>query len=468
MPLIDRVFKRFGLKKQVTDEKPVVKRYRPNQARQRSAEYRERLPVFTLDTIRQMMRDPKVSMAFSVATDPMRVAEFECTGDTDEINGYVLEQMHSIWSSGFDQLVQTFEVGWSGHEVMYRIANSGPDRGKLVFDNLRDFDPGDVKPISIDTEKIGMQIAGAVVRGRRNQFQGKPALWGMKKLYVAHRARHGSNYGRSILRPAYGPWCEKHHANGAIALRRLRFFKDAYIGDVIKYPMGMKIPQADGSFISADDLAREMIEERASGAVMAMPSQKDAAGNDLFEYNPPQHIPGGEDMLEYIRQLDREIFDGFNVPAEVIEASETGSGYSGRSIPFLVFLMQREAMAEELVKQINEQIIKALVEWNYGVSQPDYTLTVKPLIDTIGAQMGEGGMDSQLAGPAQQVGNPAILPMDTVQMSSLYEDLADEGRKSIDDGARVARGFQRHIMKAGAKKKQVEGSTAPSSERSVS
>lgn len=458
MDLIPKILQVFGYKSELTSDRTSVRAYKGTARLDKFTSYTDLLPAFTWEAIREMRRDPKVDLGFGVATDPMRSAEFECSGDNAAHNEFVLETIHSVWARSFDQLIETFAYGWSGYETMYRQRGS-----ELVFDFLFDFNPLDCKPVHISKKIVGMTVRGARIAGRHNNFHGKPCLWGMKKLFLANNPKFGELIGESLLRPAFAPWCEKHHRQGALHLRRLRFFKDAYTGDVIRYPQGRAFPQPDGSILYGEDIAREMVEERASGSVMAVPSNMyENTTTPLFDYSPPEHIPGGSEMLEYVSQLNQEIFDGIGVPNEIIEAAETGSGYSGRSIPFLVFLLQRQSLAEKLVKQIDKQMIRPLVSWNFGVKEPGYELTVKSLIDTIGEQMGEGGVGSALAGPAQPVGTPTILPMDTTTMSTLFDGATDDGDESVEAGARIARRLQRDLIAAGGKKKRQRRSTGTS------
>ena len=60
---------------------------------------------------------------------------------------------------------------------------------------------------------------------------------------------------------------------------------------------------------------------------------------------------------------------------EVVKASQTGSGYSGRSIPFLVVLSVCNNELVEIVKCVDQQVLRPLACLNFG-GDPDYEISV--------------------------------------------------------------------------------------------
>lgn len=364
-------------------------------------------PIFSLIQADLMLLDHQVWLGLVVGNAPLLSAEVEVEGPDDEVNKFVGQQWDRLWTTCAPKILQSKHYGYSGYEVMYDEVD-----GRLEFDTLRDLHPRDTTVL----RTMGGQFAGMAVRGIRHHDQqrthrGQVNVLGSKCLWVAYNALHGSRYGRALLQHAYAPWYEKAMDGGHYDLRRLRMLKDAWIGDVMYYLLGMKFTGPEGQEISARDLAREAGEMRMSGGVMALPMRysKDGKQEKILEYTPPTQVTGATPIQESIDSIDWDIMDGLLVPREVIEASETGSGFSGRSIPFLAFLNIRDAEFGEDVRQVNEQTIHPLVCINYGRARADsYKLKPKPLVETFGKQMkglGQGqGQSPQPNQPPAQVG----------------------------------------------------------------
>jgi hypothetical protein len=96
--------------------------------------------------------------------------------------------------------------------------------------------------------------------------------------------------------------------------------------------------------------------------------------------------------MEWIHDLDWDIFDGLFIPREIVEAAASGSGYSGRSIPFMAYVSIRDVEFKDNVRQINDQILKPLVIMNMGrKAAASYEIEPVPLLDTVGELMGKMG-----------------------------------------------------------------------------
>ena len=82
---------------------------------------------------------------------------------------------------------------------------------------------------------------------------------------------------------------------------------------------------------------------------------------------------------------------GMGVPPELVRPGGTGSGYSGRSIPREAFLEAQQKIADAMLQNFVEQVVRPLVLWNYG--DIPFNVQVKPLIKTQADDtQGEQGM----------------------------------------------------------------------------
>jgi hypothetical protein len=194
-------------------------------------------------------------------------------------------------------------------------------------------------------------------------------------------------YGCALLARAYPAWFEKWMPGGAKRTLRLRMVKDAYIGDILWYPANQYVQLADGKQVSWRDLSREVVESRVSGGAMTLPLVRDSLGNKLIDYTPPQGVPGHTQIFHWKRDLDLEIWKALEVPPETIQASSSGSGYSGRWIPFAVALSAVHQELAELVQCVDRDVLRPIAQLNFG-RQPQYDIRPKSLVETYSRMFG--------------------------------------------------------------------------------
>jgi hypothetical protein len=114
-----------------------------------------------------------------------------------------------------------------------------------------------------------------------------------------------------------------------------------------------------------------------------------------------------EHIITYIQYLMDQVRYGVGVPPELFESSESGSGYSGRSIPLEGFMQGQQRLADALLLLFVTQILAPLVRWNFG-PEATFHVEVRNLMETKRrAQMGKtpdmrtGGMHEGMGQPGQ-------------------------------------------------------------------
>lgn len=367
-------------------------------------------PFFTLIQAQAMLLDHQVWYGLQLRNAPLMQAKVKVTGPSAEINKFVQDQWDRFWQRCAPKVVATKYFGYAGFEPLYCEKN-----GLVEIDDLKDFSPADVRPLrQAGNGAFAGRIAGVSVRGQRRSMQGEPSysptrLFGKKGLWLSYDAVAGNPFGSSATYKAYGPWWDKAMPGGAYDLRRLRGCKDAWIGDIVRYPLNYTLMTPDGNKITGKDIARELAETRQSGGAMWIPSDKGADGTPLFEYEPPQTVADSTIIKSWIDDSDNEIFDGLLVPKEVVEAASSGSGFSGRSIPFVMFLAVCDIEFLGYVRAWKQQIGEALVIENFGVAANDFDMEPIPLVDIMADKMegqAMGGPIGGASGGPPQPGQP--------------------------------------------------------------
>jgi hypothetical protein len=214
-----------------------------------------------------------------------------------------------------------------------------------------------------------------------------PHFLAPQALVCTFDAECSNPYGCALLARAYPAWFEKWMPGGAKRTLRLRMIKDAYIGDIFWYPPDRRFELPDGREITYRELAREIVESRASGGALTLPLIYDAQGNKLLDYTPPQGTSGYTQIFRWKADLDLEIWKALEVPPEIIQASSSGSGYSGRWIPFAVALSAVHQELAELIRCIDRDILRPIAHLNFG-RQPQYQIHPKSLVETYSEMFG--------------------------------------------------------------------------------
>jgi hypothetical protein len=176
---------------------------------------------------------------------------------------------------------------------------------------------------------------------------------------------------------------------GAKETLRLRMIKDAYVGDIFWYPTDRKVTLPSGEEVSWRDLAREITELRQAGGALALPLLRDRDGNKALDYSPPTPVFGHTQLLTWKRDLDLDIWKALEIPPEIIQAAPTGSGFSGRWIPFVVALSAVHSELAEIIRCVDRDIFRPLAQLNFG-RPPLYDIRPRPLVETYAARFGYG------------------------------------------------------------------------------
>lgn len=355
-----------------------------------------KLPLWSLYMADWMRMDHQVWFGLCVSNAPLMTAKVKVEGPHKQVNAFVQEQWERIWRTSAPKILRTKTYGFCGYEAIYRHEGD-----HWEFDYLLDRHPRDVKPlIDTTTKKL---VGVSVMQSGAGGLRGPAKMLHPKGVWLTYAAEFGQHFGRALLERAYPAWHDKVCAGGAYDMRRLRCMKDAWLGDRFRYPLEDVI-LPDGTKLSARDVARQISENRTSGAAMALPSTRDEQGQYKWDYEPPYVIAGENQAQLWIENLDDDIFDGLLLPKEVVEAATTGSGFSGRSIPMLAFLSTRDVEFASYVEDIDCQIIAPLVRLRFGKGADDYDIKPIPLAETFGEQVGQGPAGGAV-GQGQQQGD---------------------------------------------------------------
>lgn len=350
----------------------------------------DELPPFSLKTADLMRYDPQVRIGLGARNGLLMAAQVDVTGSDERVVAWVQQQWNSLWHSTAHQLLRTKLYGFLPFEVVYRRVQSGAFRGLIEVERLVDYHPAETRLLMRGDQIVGFtderDAYSGVAAGRAANHglasrsagvaDGTPShtdapatprsVFAPQALVCTFDAECGNPYGCALLARAYPAWFEKWMPGGAKRTLRLRMIKDAYIGDIFWYPPDRRFELADGREISFRDLAREIVESRHSGGTLTLPLVRDSQGNKLVDYTPPQGVAGYTQIFRWKADLDLEIWKALEVPPEIIQAQRSGSGYSGRWIPFAVALSAVHQELAELIRCLDRDILRPIAQLNFG------------------------------------------------------------------------------------------------------
>ena len=341
---------------------------------------------FDLET---MLLHRSVAVPLNVVKAPIAVAEFDVQASDPRCERFARAQLQHYWDTGLRHFTDGgYSHGWAGAEALY-----GKVEGVLGLVGLAEAAPRDVAPLVVRGRQVGVRM--------RNVSAGECDLWTgsetvpAKGLWYAHRRRNGLHYGSSQLLPAWRDWSRLAKRNGAEELDELGCYRFALGNWLIRYP-NEKVRTATDGEVNARDVARQLGETLKTGGSVEMSSTR--YGPEMnHEYKwQIEHISPNVRLSELGEREDRlvkAVREAIGVPPEILEASEVGSGFSGRMIPLVVFLLDRQKEADALCEQFVKQVLLPLVRWNYG-PKAWVRVKVRPMLETfrrLFAPPGAGG-----------------------------------------------------------------------------
>ena len=365
------------LKQLLLRRTPITAEHRPPPAPQVALRADE-LPPFNLNTAELMRFDPQIRIGIGARNGMLMQAQVDITGPhADEVR-WVRHEWDRIWNTSANTLLKAKLYGFLPCEVMYHEIYGGPLDGLIGFASLEARHPRDARPLVRNGRIAGFSLRLA---NDRNVSVIAP-----KALVATFEGEFGNPYGCALLERAYPAWHEKWMDGGAKKLLRLRMIKDAYIGDIFWYPPATEAELPNGETILWRDLAREIIDARCSGGTMTLPLLLDADGNRLLDYTPPQSTGGMTQIFNWKKDVDMDIWKSLEVPPEVIEAFQRGSGFSGRTVPLMVCVSAVQMELNELVAAVDRDILRPVAQLNFG-RPPMYEIRPRSLLESFNEQM---------------------------------------------------------------------------------
>lgn len=359
-------------------------------------------PIFQLrQNIEMMLTHPMVTTALSYYESGIAGAEFwggkddlnpdnpqgNPISDSPEVSDFVTKHCERYWDKGVPVLQEGYKWGWDAGECLYR-----KEGDRLEWLGLNGFAPRDCFLLTQAHIPVGVRVNNIQGKGQQDLWLASESV-PAKGLWYVHNPRYGQFYGRSQLYGAWRPWRRAAWKDGAEQVLDGGVYRFAYAGPEVGYPEedlqgppGIPNTTPDSQNRPrrySRDIARQIAEQLKTGAGIGLPTTpypKEQGGAPKWYVKWPDKAVNFDPILNYIKQLYDQISYGIGVPPELLQAAETGSGYSGRQIPMEAFLDSQQKLADAFLSLFVEQVLKPLVMWNFGPVK--FTIHVKRLLET--------------------------------------------------------------------------------------
>jgi len=370
---------------------------------------------FSAMHVEAMLCDPQVCLGYAMRTAPLYLGEYEVEAKKPEVKKWVEDQLETLKQS-LRVLLRFMGWGYGAYQICDDTEN-----GYLVIDGVKDFHPLDAFPLR---RKSTRELWGMRIHNVQDESQGVDLELG-KGIWLAQDAHYGMLHGLSVLNGAFWAWLEKIGKDGAEDIRRLWFYKDAFRGELVRYPQ-INLKTSEGTLKEAKDVAIEMTTLLKTGGLLALPNARDEKGNYIWEVQFAKMGDGAEGLLAYIDHLDARIFRGIGLPDDVVSQPDSGGGtYGGRRVGWEAFLTICQQDWVYLLKALEKQVLRPRACLNFEKAQ--FKIKAKSLLESQSADVrgqqqpgapatGTAGMPGQNPNAGVPTGTPNPFGGGQVQM----------------------------------------------------
>lgn len=343
-------------------------------------------PWFTWFDVPRMLRDPQVRFILKMWRAPFQQVTWKVKAESDRVAKFVDMSLRRLWRRHLPMILLRYCCyGYAAGGVEFAL-----QRGLIRANKLQVVEPRDARPLVWSDGPNKGERAGFSANSLK--VLAPHAVW------FAGNEEMGEGYDWPILAGMFEPWLEKRGRGGAIHSRRLWYRKCAFTGGTMYHPPGPinvgtdEAPQIRDS----QDVARETLEMYESGGILTFSNEQHPGipGKYSWEFTPSESRADVAGVRDYPKDLDQEMLRGAGIPPEVLEASQVGSGWSGRMIPLLAYYGGVDEFVGPLIEALSLPIRHA-AHVNFGASW--FGVEPIPLTEMLKqqAEAGPGGKEGE-------------------------------------------------------------------------
>lgn len=319
----------------------------------------------------EMRQDDQVKACLHLKKSAVTMPGYNIENDDEELKEFgeaVFDQIEGTAEDFIVSMLSGFDYGFSLHEKVYRILESGPFKGKIGLQALR---PKSPTRIEFEADDFGRLKPDGIIQklndGRRIRLPVD------KFVLFSYQKEFDNYYGESDLRAAYRSWFLKLNCQKYWGIYLERFAIPIAVG---KMEMGALSKEQKDEF-------REIVKNIQAGMSALLPMGME------MEFLEPGRVDRGV-FNQAIDACNIAIARAVLIPQLLGVVSQEGVGSYGQSKThsetFSYILGGVSRMVEEV---INEQILRPLTVMNYGERDEFPRFKFNPLSDSEKAFLAE-------------------------------------------------------------------------------
>lgn len=319
-------------------------------------------PIFRLIYVPLMRKDPRLRLGIAFIKGAIiQNVTFKVTSNDAEVADWVTQELDAFRLNGASTALDSLWFGRSACHLDYEL----DEQGRWCYCGLKKIGIYDAFPVHMNGKQIGMNVYRVKGKGNKPTYVPFP-----KALWCVHDRAEDYWFGQPAVYGAFEPWWETWCRRGYRDQRCIWFFKNAFRGPVVFYPVGAtpvdKTHDGEPIMVPNKRIADEIVDKLISGAGASCPASNDTSGQ--WDIKPGESVPIPDGLLKYGADLANEKLEGVGVPPEVLAAADGTGAYAGRAVPMQGFNSSNHDTACELFNDYNTQSLKPRVEmWKPGV-----------------------------------------------------------------------------------------------------
>lgn len=311
---------------------------------------------------KQMMKDAEVRSAFNLIkfatlSRDWKIVQSEKAKKSEEIVKYlrwVFDHMDGRLDGGLANLLLALPYGFSVVEVVYKIIEEGPFKGKVGLKKMKGLDP---EFITFKTDKYGN--LKKVLQDSSELGDNSISLPLDRLIVYTNEKEFGNFYGTSRLRAVYKNWFIKDVITKFWNIALERFGMPMLIG---KVPSSKDLVEMKDVLVNA--------QARSSLALV-----------DGWEVNALESGIGrssGGDYKTCIDYHNSQMLKGLLVPGSLMGEGQGGS-FAKAKVSFDLFQLMLKSLEVDMGGIVEQYLIKPLVNYSFGEQEEYPQFLFEPL-----------------------------------------------------------------------------------------
>lgn len=314
------------------------------------------VPLFEYE--RMLETDETVAVGIHFLTLSILLKLGEYTHDNPKITAFVRENFESMQDNIYaacEEILTGLWAGYSGSELIWK-----PSGSQIMLDKIVTYHP---RTILLQVDRQTGNYTGIK---QWRWFDGSPIdIPKEKAILFTYNKKFGNHYGKSIFKPIRKNWLLKDPILKMWA-RALDRFGTPLLAALVSDEQ-INDPDNPGKQISQLEWALRMLENIQSGTGLAFHSGSKETGNETKISSLTNGGSGiGEAFEKAAGYLNKMILRGLLVPSLMADDGSGKGSYALGQAHFAVFDMTITSIYKGLTEVLLEQIVRRMVEYNFG------------------------------------------------------------------------------------------------------